>query len=122
MRRDFQIGTAALGPIAPELDVAGKALLARVEIDGCDPLPHMHQRGRHMHRQGRFARTAFFIAEHDDVRGYRPPRTPWHGHDATSLTTLLSPHGRWSRVDPASSGLTINVGAVCNLLMKEALG
>jgi hypothetical protein len=109
--RDFQIEARALDPIAPKLDVTGEALLARVEIDGGDALPDIHQGDRDMHRQGRFAGSPFFIAEHDHVRGYRPQRISGCGHDATSLTSLLSPQGPWSRVGRAQAGLTINAAA-----------
>jgi hypothetical protein len=111
MSRNLQIAAGALGPIAPKLDVTGEALLARVEIDAGDALPGIHQGGRDMHRQCRFAGAPFFIAEHDDVRGYRPPRTPWYGHDATSLASLLSAPGWRSRVAGGPAGLTINGAA-----------
>ena len=61
-----------------------------------------------MHRKGGFARAAFFIAEHDDVRGRRLNRTPRHEHDATSLPPFLSGSNPGSRVGAMPSDLTIN--------------
>ena len=62
----------------------GEAALARVQVDGRDPLPDIHQGDVHVHRGGRFARAALLVAEHDDVRERGLSRARLNRHDATS--------------------------------------
>src|SRR4029079_10412956 len=64
MHRHLELDSGMPGPAAPVLDVMGEALLARVEIDGRDPLPDIQQGYGDMHRGGRFARAAFLVAKH----------------------------------------------------------
>ena len=58
----------------------GEALLARVEINGRDPLPDIQQGYGDMHRGGRFARAAFLVAKHDNVCGRGPSRVRLNQH------------------------------------------
>ncbi len=50
MRRQFKIEPGMLRPGLTVFDVMGEALLARVEVDGGDPLPSLQQRDRDVHR------------------------------------------------------------------------
>ena len=83
MRRLLELDARALGPVAAVLDVMREALLARVEIDGGDALAGFQQRDRDMQRGRRFSRTAFFVAEHDDVRGLGGILDRLDQHDAS---------------------------------------
>jgi hypothetical protein len=65
MRGDFEIEA---GPTPAVIDVAGKALLAAIEIDGGDALAGFHQGDGDMQRGGGFARTALLVAQHNDLR------------------------------------------------------
>jgi len=48
--------------------VAPKGTLAQIEIKRAGLVAHPGQSRRHMHRHGRFARAALFIADDDDMR------------------------------------------------------
>ena len=91
MHRHLELDAGVPGPGAPILDVVGEALLPRVEIDGGDPLPDIHQGDGDVHGGGRFARAALLVAEHDDVRGRRPSRARLNQHDATSPWAIPIP-------------------------------
>ncbi len=67
MRRDVEVEPVAPAPRAAVLDVMREALLPGIEIDGGDALAGLHQGNRDMDGERRFARAAFFIADHDDV-------------------------------------------------------
>src|SRR5579883_59447 len=78
--RHLEAAAATLGPVAPILHIMGEGLLPRVDVKGRDPLPKIHQGDAKVHRQGRFAGTALFVADHDDMRGHRSPRAHLHQH------------------------------------------
>src|SRR5262249_9805540 len=110
MHRHLELDAGALGPAAPVLDVVGKALLPRVEIDGRYPLPDIHQRDGNLHRGGRLARTALLIAEYDDVRGGRLARARLD-HAATLMPgPSLVPAGGDANGGIVKPALTINCG------------
>ena len=108
MHRHFELDAGARRPVAPVLDVMGEALLPRIEIDGRDPLPGIHQGDRDMHRGGRFARAAFLVAEHDDVRGRGPSRDRLHQHRRHPQCGDSLFAYRLVKVRVAAAGLMIN--------------
>src|SRR6266567_5368502 len=89
MSRDLETAAAPLGPAAPIFHVVGEGLLPRVEVDGGDPLPEIHQGDGKMHRKGRFSGAALFVADHDDMRGKGSSRAHLHQHAIYSLRTPI---------------------------------
>ena len=83
MHGNFEIKAGAARPGTPVFDVAGKALLAAIEVDGGNALAGFHQGDSDMQSGGRFARTALLIAQHDDVRRTGPPLSSLHQHAST---------------------------------------
>jgi hypothetical protein len=83
MHRKFQIEAGAARPGASIVDIAGKALLAAVEIDGGDALACFQQGHSNVQGGGGFTRTAFLVAEYNDMRGARLALTRLHQHDLT---------------------------------------
>src|SRR6478752_3798261 len=67
MHREFEVETGAARPGAPVVDVARKALLAAIEIDGGDPLARLHQGNGDVQGYGGFARPALFVTQHNDM-------------------------------------------------------
>ena len=65
-KRELDVG--ARGPIAPVLDVVGKAALAGIQIYRGDALAGLQQRHGDMHGRGRLAGAAFFVTKDDDMR------------------------------------------------------
>src|ERR1700682_2641018 len=68
MDGEFETQTGAARPGLPIRDVAGKTLLAAIEIDGGDALTGFHQGNSDMQSGGGFSRTALLVAEHDYMR------------------------------------------------------
>ena len=81
MHRKFEIEPGATGPGAPVVDVAGKTLLAAIEINGGDALACFQQGHGNVQGGGGFPRTALLVAQHNDMRGARLPLTRLHQHD-----------------------------------------
>jgi hypothetical protein len=93
VHRDFEVETGAAGPRAPVGDVAGKALLAAVEIDGGDALSGLHQGNGNMQRGGGFSRPALLVAQHDDMRRTELTLTRLKQHDSTPTRYLQITRG-----------------------------
>ena len=93
MHRDFEVETGAARPGAAVVDVAGKALLAAIEIDGGDALAGLHQGDGDMQRGGGFARPALLVAQHDHMRRAGLSLTSLHQHDFNPRT-ISSNHAR----------------------------
>lgn len=68
MRRQLKIELGPARPGRTVVDVAREALLAAVEVNGGDALAGLQERNCDVQGGGRFAGSALFIAEHDDVR------------------------------------------------------
>ena len=68
MHRKFKAEPGAARPRAAVVDVAGKALLAAVEIDGGDALAGFHQSNCNMQGGGGFTRSPLFVSQHHNVR------------------------------------------------------
>ena len=79
---NFEVETGAARPRAPVGDVAGKTLLAAVEIDGGDTLSGLHQGNGDMQRGGGFSRPALLVAQHDDMRRTELSLTRLNQHDS----------------------------------------
>ncbi len=69
MRRDLQRKPGALAPGAAIGDIPGEAALAGIEVDGDDALAGFHECDGNVHRRRGFTRPAFFITDHDHMRG-----------------------------------------------------
>src|ERR1700716_1952577 len=83
MHRKLQIEAGATRPDATIVDVTGETLLATIEIDGGDTLACLQQGHSNVQGGGGFARTAFLVAQHNDMRGARLALTRLHQHDLT---------------------------------------
>jgi hypothetical protein len=91
MDRHLEIDAGMPRPAAPVGDIVGGALLAGIEVDGGDPLPHVQERDSNVHGGGRFPRAALLVADHDHMRGRRYSRARLNQHDATSSRAITSP-------------------------------
>ena len=80
MHRKFEVEPGTARPGAAIGDVAGKTLLAAIEVDGCDALAGLEQRNGDMQGGGGFPRTALLIAQHNHMRRARLPLTCLHQH------------------------------------------
>ncbi len=85
MHGNFEIKAGAACPGTAVFDVAGKALLAAIEVDGSHALAGFHQGDSDMQRGGRFARTALFITQHDHMSRTGPPLSSLHQHALTPM-------------------------------------
>jgi hypothetical protein len=93
MHGDFEVETGAARPRAPVGDVAGKTLLAAVEIDRGDTLSGLHQGNSDMQGGGGFSRPALLVAEHDDMRRTELTLTRLNQHDSTPARYLQVTRG-----------------------------
>ena len=93
MHGDFEVETGAACPRAPIGDVAGKTLLAAVEIDGGDTLSGLQQGNSDMQGGGGFSGTALLVAEHDDMRRTELTLTRLKQHDSTPARYLQITRG-----------------------------
>ena len=64
---NFEIAAHAFGPGAPVLDVVAETLLPGVKIDGGDAETRFHQGYRDVYGDGRFTRSALFIADDNNT-------------------------------------------------------
>ncbi len=85
MHRNLEIEAGAARPGAAVADVAGKALLAAVEIDGGDALAGFHQGDGDVQGGGGFSRSALLVAQHNHMRRTRLPLTSLHQHHLTPV-------------------------------------
>jgi hypothetical protein len=67
MPRQFQRPSDAAPPDAAALEMAGEALLARIEVDGGDPPPGLEQRHRDVNGEGGFAGAALLAGDDDHM-------------------------------------------------------
>src|SRR5471032_951655 len=74
MQRHDKLDALALRVGGAVLDVAAESALARVEIDGGDLRTVANQRHGDVHGGRRFARAAFFVADHQHMRPARRAR------------------------------------------------
>ena len=88
MHRQLEIEAGAARPGGTVADVAGKALLAAVEVDGGDALAGLQQRDSDVQGGGGLARAALLVAEHDDMRRAGLALTSLHQTSAISSTRL----------------------------------
>jgi hypothetical protein len=68
MHRHLETEAGFARPSPPVFDVSGESPLTRVDVYGCDPLANVHQSDGDMHGRRGFARSALFVAKHDNVR------------------------------------------------------
>ena len=98
MHRQLEFDTGAAGPGLAVVDVAGKTLLATVEVDCGDPLAGLHQGDGDMQGGGGFPRSALFVAQHHNVCRTGLPLTSLHEHDSTPDTSSSWPQPRSSEM------------------------
>lgn len=68
LRREMKAGVFRLSERPTIFHIPRKTALTHVEVDRRNTVSAFEERYRNMHRGGRFARSALFIAENDDVR------------------------------------------------------
>ena len=66
--REGQIKPRLLHKALAVFGVAGKGFLTQIEVQNRHPMPHARQSGRHVDRDGGFARTALFVPDNNDMR------------------------------------------------------